>query len=256
MYMITKVLEKARALELRKEGRTYKDIAKELHVAKSSLSLWLRDLPLTEEEIKYLKVRKDANISRGRIKAATILHNKRLGRDKILFAQAKQEFSVFIKDPLFSLGIALYWAEGSKRTSGFTFTNSDPDMFVLMVNWIEQFLKIPRITLTARLYTHRPFENDNNEFFWSQITGIPLTNFRRTIYKKTGLIVKKRPNYKGCLRVATRNSTVNLRKVLFWQSLLKKHCRTKIIHAPVAQRIERLASDEKVGGSSPSGRTM
>ena len=37
--------ERARARELRSQGLTYDEIAKELKVSKSSISLWTRDLP-------------------------------------------------------------------------------------------------------------------------------------------------------------------------------------------------------------------
>src|SRR3989338_580407 len=225
IIMQSKVREKEKAIQLRKQGLSYKDILKEIPVAKSSISLWLKDLPLTEEEKKFLKYRRKANITNGRIKAATVLHNKRLAKDRALFLDAKSEFELFIPEPFFGIGLALYWAEGTKRGSGFAFSNSDPAMVRMMVLWIEKYLKIHCSELTARLYTHRPFENDGLEDFWSHVTEIPIANFRKTTYKPMGLSVKKRPNYKGCLRVLTRNSTVNLRKMLFWQSLLIKHFR-------------------------------
>src|SRR6478672_126704 len=38
------------AVAMRKEGRSYREIREEVGVAKSTLSLWLRDVPLTEEQ--------------------------------------------------------------------------------------------------------------------------------------------------------------------------------------------------------------
>ena len=46
---------KAKAVALRKKGLSYNDILKQVPVAKSSLSLWLKDLPLTKSEKKVLK---------------------------------------------------------------------------------------------------------------------------------------------------------------------------------------------------------
>ena len=46
--------EKQRARELRGLGWSYNDILSEVGVSKSTLSLWLRDIPLTEEQIAAL----------------------------------------------------------------------------------------------------------------------------------------------------------------------------------------------------------
>ena len=48
------VQEKETAVALRKKGLSYNEILKRIPVAKSSLSLWLRDLPLTKDEKRIL----------------------------------------------------------------------------------------------------------------------------------------------------------------------------------------------------------
>lgn len=49
-----RVEEKQRARELRTQGWSYNDILREVGVSKSTLSLWLRDIPLTDEQILAL----------------------------------------------------------------------------------------------------------------------------------------------------------------------------------------------------------
>ncbi len=214
------VREKERAMEMRRKGFSYGDILLQLPVAKSSLSLWLRDFPLTEAEKSVLKRRKDSNISLGRIRAASVLKSLRLKRDEIIRLEAVKEYNEFKTDPLFHIGLALYWAEGSKRDTSFGFTNSDEEMVALMVMWIEKFFKIKRTELSIRLYTHKPFASEHFEVFWSSKTAIPLSNFKKTVYKEqNGLVGKKRPNYKGCVRI-TLGKTKYLKKVLFWQRAL------------------------------------
>ena len=41
---------KTKAIALRKKGYSYKEIMAEVPVAKSSISLWLKDTPLTKSE--------------------------------------------------------------------------------------------------------------------------------------------------------------------------------------------------------------
>lgn len=66
--------EKQRACELRQQGWSYNDILKEVGVSKSTLSLWLRDITLTEEQISGLQCRQTA----GREK---FIKNERIRRD-------------------------------------------------------------------------------------------------------------------------------------------------------------------------------
>lgn len=222
MCMRLLVREKERAITLRKKGYSYRDILREVHVSKSSISLWLQNLPLTKDEKTYLKSRLDSNISRGRMKAAASLHELRLVRDKLLLREAQKDFHRHSKNPLFQLGIGLYWAEGSKRTTSFAFSNSDSEMIDLMLSWIERFFKVKRDIIKVRLYIHKPYAHENCEAWWSREISVPLSNFQKTIYKPTGLLVKKRPDYKGCLRIEL-GTTYRLRKMQFWQRMLVEH---------------------------------
>ena len=218
------VREKEQAIALRKKGYSYRDILREVHVSKSSISLWLQNLPLTKDEKTYLKSRLNSNISRGRMRAAASLHELRLERDKLLLREAQKDFRCHSRNPLFQLGIGLYWAEGSKRTTAFAFSNSDSEMINLMLSWIERFFSVSRSAIKVRLYIHKPYAHENCESWWSRKISIPLTNFQKTIYKPTGLLVKKRPDYKGCLRIEL-GTTYRLRKMQFWQQMLIEHYR-------------------------------
>jgi len=224
--MKSKVQEKEKAIFLRRKGCSYNEIIQDVSVAKSTLSNWLKDLPLTEKEKRCLKQRRDSNISRGRIKAAAALRSRRIEREKILFKHAQREFKIFIKDPFFQVGVALYWAEGAKRSSSFGFPNSDTTMISLMLAWIERFFGIKREDIKVRLYIHKPYAHENCEIHWSKKISVPIENFQKTIYKPTGLLVKKRPNYKGCLRIEL-GKIFYVKKMAFWQNMLVAHYRQK-----------------------------
>lgn len=220
------VKEKETTLLLRRRGYSYRDILKTVPVAKSTLSEWLKNLPLTRFEKTALKRRKNANISRGRIRAAAALSARRLEREHVTREEATREYREYVNEPLFKVGVALYWAEGTKRHGGFSFTNSDPDMLALMVAWIERFLRIPRVNLKTRLYIHKPYAHENHEQYWAKRLNIPARNFRKTIYKPTGLLIKKRPNYKGCLKLIVDKVSLRL-KMLFWQNMLIEEYRKR-----------------------------
>lgn len=214
------VQEKERAVFLRRKGLSYRDILKEIPVAKSTLSSWLKDLPLTKQEKVFLKHRQKDNLDKGRVKSATALRLNRLRREKVLYSEALGEFNSYISDPFFQIGVCLYWSEGTKRDSYFSFCNSDPDMMKMFKSWILKFLPVSESDFSARLYVHKPYIHEDCENFWSKTMDIPISQFGKTIIKPSRLVVKKRPNYKGCLRLTLRRSKNHLLKTIFWKNML------------------------------------
>ena len=218
------VHEKTRAIEMRKKGMSYRDILKEVHVAKSSLSLWLKDLPLTRREKQSLKKRRDSNISRGRIRAGAQNRKNRLLREHEYYEEAKIEFAKVMHEPFFHIGISLYWAEGAKRNNQFFFMNSDHDMIETMILWLETYCNYSRLQLRYRLFIHKPYAHEHIEQFWMKTLRVTDAQFTKTIHKPTNLGVKKRPNYKGCLRIEVPKSNKLLCKMKFWQSMQVEYC--------------------------------
>lgn len=218
------VQEKETAILLRKKGYSYKEILKQVPVAKSSLSLWLKDLPLTKSEKLCLKHRLDVNISRGRIKAGSELRKRRLDREAVWFVEAKEQFERVRKDTLFHIGVALYWAEGSKRSGQWQFTNSDAEMVQIMLKWIEIYFGLHRSNLRYRLYSHKPYAQERCEVWWADDLGLEHEQLTKVTYKPTNLGVKKRPNYyKGCLRIEIPKSKGMLCKMKFWTNMIVEH---------------------------------
>lgn len=207
------------AINLRKEGRSYSEIVKELGLAKSTLSNWLKGIVLTEQQNIDLYNRLEDKISRGRLRTSIALKAKRIVRENRVYTEAEREFKKYIQDPFFVIGISLYWAEGSKKDGGFSFINSDPNMIVLIVKWIKKYVTNNESLLKYRLFIHYPYKDEKCEEYWAELLNVSINNFQKTIYKPTPHIVKKNPIYKGCLRIVI-NRIDMLRKVIAWQKLL------------------------------------
>ena len=210
------VREKEKAIALRKKGLTYKEILEKLPVAKSSLSLWFKDMPLSKEEKDVLKKRKDSNISKGRINAAAANRKLRIKREQKYFKEAKILFDTQKNNELFHTGIALYWAEGAKRSDMFHFMNSDYQMIEILLLWLEKFTTYKRSDLGFRLYLHQPFVHDDWESWWQEKIKVSASQFKKTIVKPSQFKIKKRPDYKGCLRIEVPKSTELLIKMKFF----------------------------------------
>lgn len=208
---------------LRKQGLTYQEILRQLPVSKSSLSEWLADFPLTKAEKHLLKKRKDSNISLGRIRAATSNRQNKIDKDQLLLVEAKRDFDKFKNSTLFHTGVALYWAEGAKRNEMFHFMNSDDEMILILLRWLESFTEYTKADLGYRLYIHHPFARDNWELWWQKRLGALPSQFKKTVIKPTSLSIKKRPNYRGCIRIEVPRSVHLLTKMKFWMNMLVEY---------------------------------
>ena len=119
-----KIKEKEKAIKLRSQGESIKEIAKYLNVAKSSVSLWTRHIKLTAEQRQKLDKR---TLTRRFINGEKIRNTARIKRIKFQNL-GRQLFKKYILDANFAAGCALYWAEGSKDRSTASVVNSDPEL--------------------------------------------------------------------------------------------------------------------------------
>lgn len=210
------------ALQLRKRGKSIKQIAKRLGVSVGIVSLWCRKVELTEKQKEKLKRRK-VRIRHLR-RLARKSHADKIIRVKKLFDEAKSEISGLSGGELFLTGLALYWAEGFKSTkeSRLGFCNSDPRMIKFMIKWFNKGLKIDLKDFILRTEFNEMHKNREEVIrnFWSKITGIPLSQFEKSFYHRTNwLRTYANPDkYYGVLRIRIRRSSELLNRIWGWIS--------------------------------------
>ncbi len=203
---------KAKSVKFRKEGLSYGEIRKKVNVSKSTLSYWLKDVPLKEEYKKRLYTNKILNLARG----AQSQKERRLREIADIIKNSKKEIHNPISLESYRLfGAALYWAEGNKK-SKLGITNSDPYLIVFMVKWFEKILKVPPVTLKAWLNIY-PQQNDLSiKKFWSQLTGIPLENFGKSFVKPLSKNYKKNNLYYGTIQIKVPNGSDMRHRIFGW----------------------------------------
>lgn len=215
--------DKRRAIELRLQGKSYGEIKNIIpSLSKSTLSGWLKNVKLSPEQKRRLKSNLEKITCDARIKSAWTKKKRRIEQIKYIFDRAKKELPYFLNNPLFLVGLSLYWAEGSKK-SGETiqFANSDPQMIKIMMKWFREICKVPKEKIRAHIYIHKIYKSERCEEFWSKITGIPVSKFGKTTYKPTPHKIKRNLDYKGVCRIDIGN--VNLfRKMMGWQQGLSE----------------------------------
>lgn len=203
---------RAKAINLRENGSSYGTIKKELHVSKSTLSYWLKDIPLKEEYRKQFYTNKILNLAKG----SQSQKERRLREITEIIKNAQKEINGSISLESYRLfGAALYWAEGNKK-NGLGITNSDPYLILLMVKWFEKIFNISPSTLRAWLNIY-PQQNDLDiKNFWSQLTGIPLENFGKSFVKPLNKNYKKNNLYYGTIKIAVPRGTDMRHRIFGW----------------------------------------
>lgn len=183
------------ARKMRSRGESVREIAKKLGVSKSSVCLWTRDIILTVEQMEFLKQRRIKGGELGRLKGMLMQKNRRLKTIKVMEKAGLNKFKNITDKDLFSAGVALYWAEGSKKTRKLGICNSDPEMVRFMIEWFSKFFNIHSDRLSLRVginEIHKKRELKVRKY-WSRVTGIPMSQFRKTSFKK----VKNLKTYKN-----------------------------------------------------------
>lgn len=210
-----KLKEKLRSIKLRKKGRSYKEIQKKILVSKGTLSLWLRDIKLTpaQERRIYRELRQ-----KNAYRLAKANQMKRIRITKEIIKKAKKETSSLIKNPLFLVGLMLYWAEGDKSEESevVKFSNSDPEMIKLMMKWFRKICKVPKNKFRIALHIHQLHCRKNIESYWSRLTGVSRKQFHKTQIKPTSLKHRKNKLYNGTCVVVVNNKNL-FRRIKGWK---------------------------------------
>lgn len=200
--MRSRVQDKIKAISLRMEGYSYSQIQEQVPVSKGLLSGWFKYIKLNKEQEKDLLRKLDERSKKGVAKAVQSNIARRKKRELDALNEADVLYDKYKEDKMFIAGLCLYWAEGSKRVSAFSFVNSDPKMITFMLFWMQKYLGINKDRIFLRISTHADFINEKYEDFWSTKTGVPLSQFKKTTYKPNRHgVYKKNPIYKGCVRI-------------------------------------------------------
>ncbi|MGW5770150.1 hypothetical protein ACWEVY_13535 [Streptomyces longwoodensis] len=210
---------RARARELRLQGRTYDQIQLELGVSKSSISLWVRDLPKPERRAPAEQARL---ASRKRWEHELAVREERRQHTK---AVARAEIGELSDRDLFLVGVGLYWAEGCKdkpydRREVVQFVNSDPGVIRVFLAWLD-LLGVERERLRHRVMIHATGDVAGAERYWADLVGVDVSALQRTTIKKHNpKTVRKNvgDNYRGCLVVCVLQGAELYRRIEGWWS--------------------------------------
>lgn len=113
--------------------------------------------------------------------------------------------------------LTLWWTEGTKMRKDTrwrdTFiyvvevTNTDPEIITLFLNYLRTYLGVHNEKIKVQLQIHEGDNQDNFEKFWSEETGVPRTQFNKTIIRPRGNKVGKS---KGTCKIRVYGKSLHL----------------------------------------------
>lgn len=213
--------EKQKAIRLRRRGFSYGEIESRVNVSRASLSLWLRDIPLSNIHKERLYKKQLVQHER----AWYLIRQRRIEKTNQIYSEASAQVGRISDRELWLLGVALYWAEGAKEKEHnvgeqTTFSNSDPEMIKVFLMWAQRCFGLTDQDIRFSLYIH---ENAKQRLpavldFWARTANIKSEIIRTYFKKHTVNPYRKNQGdkYVGVFRVRLKRSSDINRKITGW----------------------------------------
>jgi len=199
-----KTVERETARKLRAQGRSVKELARLLKVSPSSISLWVRDIELTEDQQEELRRR--GNIAATASIAARGVVRRRQFQDEGRSAARERNL-------LHVAGCMLFWAEGSRERNKVDFVNSDPAMVSFFLRFLRTCFDVPdsKMRITCNLFADHAERQRKIEEFWLNVTGLPRVCLRKSTVNRYSKYSKKRRRNKlpyGTCRITVYDTRI------------------------------------------------
>ncbi len=192
------MLSRADLIELYwRRRKTLKAIGKEQAVSAAAVWKWIRD-------------QKVARRSRSQVQLAR-------SNPAQLFHIAVRSKSAAL---LHSVGIMLYWCEGTHRekrgrlVNTLAFTNSNERMLIIWLRFLREICHVRKEKIRVRLYLH-PYQNVGRlRRHWSKVLGVPLQQFENVTVTKQRHSKRNRPDYQGTVKIKVHSQAL-VQQLLF-----------------------------------------
>jgi len=181
------VEKQEQARVLRAQSWKLMDIARELGVAKSSVSLWVRDVEFVPLPVRHSAHRRPSS-----------LHTKKLQEIEECNQWGTEVIGKMSDEAFFAAGVALYAGEGSKNDGSVGFANTDPTMIAFFCNWLRHFFDVDESRMRGSIYLHEGLDIDAAQNHWSEVMEIPAEQFRKPYRAVPDSSIRSRKHEFGC----------------------------------------------------------
>lgn len=216
--MVQNIEKYKQALQFRKRGFTYSEIAEICDVSKSTVCNWFSKENFSQQITQENFVRA-ARDNRARIvllnKAKTAERTKRYSE---AVRSAETEFKHYQSSPLFNAGISIYMTAGDlAQTSPIRLTNNSAVTHAIFIKFVTEFLGVDKRNVKFWLILSGKTKSETAIRYWSQQIKLPIARFGKTQFVNP----KTKSLHKGTGNTIIGN-TVLKRKLCRWVELSSK----------------------------------
>lgn len=204
--MVYKINKKNKAFLLRKKGYSLSELSKEFKIAKSTASIWTRNIKLNQKATLIIN---NKNLL-GRKKALEVIRIKRELVKKELKKKIENELEqIYFSKSIKKMQAAIFiWTEGGKSAQSYvSLINSDPALIKLFMYLLRTCFKLDESKWRALIHIHEYHDEKKIKLFWSKITHLPLSQFNKC-YLKPHTKKRIREGYNGSLRIRYYDSKI------------------------------------------------
>lgn len=188
----------------RYQGLSYNEIHKITRISKSTLSSWLRDVPLTSEQEERLQGRLLRNRATFAARALPINRERyRQAREQAYRAGSRIVEDLPKDKSVEELALAmLYLGDGSKTSGAVRMGSVNPNILKYFVHALKELFAIDLHRLSCRLHLIEAAREKEEQLtrYWMERLGLPRDNFRRATYDKRSKARTVTDDYRGGVR--------------------------------------------------------
>lgn len=198
--------EREQVITLRRSGKTYSEIQKELgiKIPKGTLSNWCSKVPLSKSKVERIKKINLENLSRARKKAQCAKKEGKQKLQKTFHIENSNLWNTYdesIETRKIALAV-LFIAEGGKRTSSIVFGNSDQNIIKMFLNLLRSVYEVDESRFRVTVQCRVDQDSKKLESYWQKVTNISKQQFYKPqIDKRTKGKPTKKSEYKGVCRI-------------------------------------------------------
>lgn len=208
---MSKSLERIKARALRRQGKSIKEIASGVGVAKGTASIWCSDIALSSQQLKELHQKAIQGGYVGRMKGARMQKERKLQQMRNFGRQGLRDIGTTNMRDLLMIGLGLYLGEGNKRGNTLQIANSNPAILRVAIRWLTKIFHVNIHNFYCNIIINQTHAHRarNIQRRWSRELGIPATQFRKTIliYAKRKKIYENDKTYLGTLILRVHKSS-------------------------------------------------
>lgn len=156
-------------IALRKAGLSILDISRLVEGSKKYISKLAKDIQIDLEHLNRFK-------STGPLIVGKNNTLRKIERDTSFIKEADELFEKYKTDPLFMLGLGLYWGEGAKTHRTLSICNADPNLLKMWIRWHDKFAQ--GFKVSPMVYGHKDVNPEEAFAYWSKQLNLNLDLFK------------------------------------------------------------------------------